>query len=823
MLVRKKRLPFYAGLTTVVVVIVIVLSAFFLWIIHRESKVAAINLADQLFTAINARNLQHYEDALQAAAILTSTAAKMPAMKVLPIHEGLSYPGMPVMLQALSFYNFLFSIYCGYEDGSFIQIIAVRNDEKLCNLYAAPPKTYYVLRTIAQGTFGARPMQQHWQFLDKDCEILGRAEDLDSGYDPRKRPWYTRARIEPGAFFTQPYVFSSSGLPGITCARKLAGGIGVLGCDITLGEFTNALKKQQVSENSVMFVFEHDGHIILNPGENPVKQGANNKLTFLKGDASSDPRIQAVVANYRWDPDIRSNHAREISIKSVPYLVRFTPVEIASGIDQIIAVAAPVSDFTGHITAMEHDILVFSGIMLMIIIPLAFLMSRGISSSLMRLESEAKKIKRSDFSDSEPFDSGVKELHSLISAFFLMKTRIKRLLKQQRNLFDNFTKLIAAAIDAKSPYTGGHCARVPVIAQMLADAACECENGPFADFIIKSEDQRWEFEVAAWLHDCGKVTTPEHVVDKATKLEIIYNRIHEVRMRFEVLLRDAQIEYYQGVLEGKVARELLQAELEKRQQQIVDDFSFVAECNVGGEFMADEKIERLHHIAGQTWTRYLDDQIGISRDEADRKPSPKPSLPAEEPLLADKPEHLIKRPDIYSFEDNDHGFDMPVPKYLFNQGELHNLSIRRGTLSEEDRFKINEHIVQTIKMLDKLDFPDYLANVPEFAGAHHETMNGTGYPCRRKKEEMSIPARIMAIADIFEALTAADRPYKAPKTLSEAVKIMSFMRNDQHIDPDLFDLFLTRRVYRKYAEKHLKPEQLDEVDISRYLSKSMSS
>ena len=793
-------------------------------------------MADHLFTTINARSLQLYEDSLESVALLTGSLVTMPSMNVLPLPKDLSHPGIPAMLQALSAYEFLFSLYCGYEDGSFIQLIAVRDNAQIRQLYHAPEQTSYILRIITPGSSGS--MQQDWLFLNQNIKLIEKAHDIDPGYDPRRRAWYIRAKTEQNAFFTPPYVFSSSHLPGITCARKLMNEGGVLGCDVTLSEFTRFLKKQQISAHAVIFVFEHDGSIILSPSENPVYSDADNKLTFLKGGASKDIRIRRVVGDYHINPDVLTQQGREIIIDDAPYLVRFTPVDASLGIEQIIAVAAPVSDFTGHITKMKKDILVFSCVMLAIIIPFALLMSRRISASLERLESEANKINQSDFSDTKPFDSGVKEIHSLILAFFTMKTQIRTLLQQQRNLFDNFTKLIAAAIDAKSPYTGGHCARVPVIAQMLVDAVCECDNGPFANFKINSDDQRWEFEVAAWLHDCGKVTTPEHVVDKATKLEIIYNRIHEVRMRFEVLLRDAGIEYYQGLLEGKTDPQQLKAQLERRQQQIVDDFAFVAECNVGGEFMADDKIERLHEIARQTWTRYLDDQIGISRDEADRKSQPKPVLPVEEHLLADKPEHLFERPDNNPFENDAHGFDMPVPQYLYNQGELHNLSIQKGTLSEEDRFKINEHIIQTINMLDKLDFPDYLANVPEFAGAHHETMNGTGYPCKRKKEDMSVQARIMgkftlfsigcvtgkmgmrpmAIADIFEALTAADRPYKPPKTLSEAIQIMSFMRNDQHIDPDLFDLFLTRRVYRKYAETYLKPEQVDEVDISKYLS-----
>jgi HD-GYP domain-containing protein (c-di-GMP phosphodiesterase class II) len=458
-------------------------------------------------------------------------------------------------------------------------------------------------------------------------------------------------------------------------------------------------------------------------------------------------------------------------------------------------------------------------LVLLVVLPLTLLVSRKISGSLSLLERESMKIRQRDFSESVPFDSSIREIHSLIKAFALMKSTIRQLLEQQRKLFDDFTKLIAGAIDAKSPYTGGHCARVPKVAEMLADAACKAEEGPFANFRMDTKDERWEFEVAAWLHDCGKVTTPEYVVDKATKLETIYNRIHEIRMRFELLLRDAEIATYQQRLIGDVDEAILEAQLAKEKMQIVDDFAFVAACNIGGEFMADQRIERLVQIAARTWTRYLDDRIGISNDEAELKnTTPAPTLPVIEQVLADKLEHIVPRTNPKPFGDNPHGFKMGIPENLYNLGELYNLSIRKGTLSPEDRFKINEHIIQTIIMLNKLEFPDYLVNVAEFAGAHHETMIGTGYPRALKKEEMSIPARIMAIADIFEALTAADRPYKKPKTLNEALRIMSFMRNDQHIDAELFDLFLRTGVYQTYAEKFLDPVQIDAVDIHQYLS-----
>ena len=394
----------------------------------------------------------------------------------------------------------------------------------------------------------------------------------------------------------------------------------------------------------------------------------------------------------------------------------------------------------------------------------------------------------------------------------------KELIKAQKMLFEAFIQLIAGAIDAKSPYTGGHCARVPELTKMLARAACAETSGPLKDFQLDEEE--WEaVHVAAWLHDCGKVTTPEYVVDKATKLETLYDRIHEVRMRFEVLKRDAEIACLRAVAAGKPEVEA-RAEFAQKLAGLDDDYAFVAGCNEGGEFMAPEKLERLKQIAARTWTRTLDDRIGISHEEKERKArTPAPDLPVVEPLLADRPEHLFERAARDRMPaDNKWGFRMDVPEALYNKGELYNLGVARGTLSEEERYKINEHIVQTLIMLRQLPFPKHLRNVPEIAAGHHEKMDGTGYPRRLVRDEMSPVARMMAIADIFEALTAVDRPYKKGKTLSEAIKIMSFMKKDQHIDPELFDLFLRSGVYREYAERFMKPEQIDTVDVATYLA-----
>ncbi|MGE8362135.1 HD domain-containing phosphohydrolase [Pseudomonas sp.] len=396
----------------------------------------------------------------------------------------------------------------------------------------------------------------------------------------------------------------------------------------------------------------------------------------------------------------------------------------------------------------------------------------------------------------------------------------QRLLERQKQLLDAFIQLIAGAIDAKSPYTGGHCQRVPEITLMLARAAAASQEPAFRDY--QPTEEEWEaLHIAAWLHDCGKVTTPEYVVDKATKLETLYDRIHEVRMRFEVLKRDAWIAYWQGRAQGQEETALAQIR-DDLLRALDDEFAFVARTNLGGEAMAEADLQRLQGIAARTWTRTLDDRLGVSWEEAQRQERrPAGPLPVEEPLLADRPEHLIDRPFGEAIPaDNPWGFKLDVPVHKFNRGELHNLSITRGTLTAEERYIINHHIVQTILMLSRLPFPAHLQNVAEIAGGHHEKMDGTGYPKRLRREEMSLPARMMAIADIFEALTAVDRPYKKGKRLSESLEIMAGMCRGAHIDPELFGLFIRAQIYRQYAERFMKVEQIDSVDEASILAKA---
>jgi len=446
-------------------------------------------------------------------------------------------------------------------------------------------------------------------------------------------------------------------------------------------------------------------------------------------------------------------------------------------------------------------------------LPLAFYLSSLIVKPIRSLMLENEKIKNRDFHQVKNIKTYIFELHELSDSLVSMSVSIQEYQEAQEKLLDSIIKVLADAIDSKSAYTGGHCRRVPEIAQMLTKVASDKKDGLFKEFSFESEDEWREFHIGAWLHDCGKVTTPEYVVDKSTKLETIYNRIHEIRTRFEVLYRDAQIVYLEEQLNNQDRDKSLE-KLRKTQTKLTEEFEFLASANIGGEYMSRDKQELIKSIADREWERNFNDRLGLSDIELLRyERIEASSLPVKEKLLSDKQEHIIKR-ENFDYEDyKAEGFKEEVPEYLYNYGEIYNLSIEKGTLSTEERFKINEHVIMTIKMLEQIPFPAQLMKIPEYAGTHHETMIGTGYPRKLSKKDLSIPARIMALADIFEALTASDRPYKKAKTLSESLKIMSFMVKDEHIDGDIFELFLNSGVYMRYAKAHLKPEQIDEVDI----------
>lgn len=396
---------------------------------------------------------------------------------------------------------------------------------------------------------------------------------------------------------------------------------------------------------------------------------------------------------------------------------------------------------------------------------------------------------------------------------------VQRKNEQIELLFRKFINLITSAIDGKNIVTGYHCRRVPELTTMLALAAHKSNRGIFKEFRITSEQMKQEIDFAALLHDCGKVIVPDHILDKGTKLDALYNRIHEIRTRFEVIYRDLIIQA-QEKLSGMEYQDVNKW-LKEEQKILFDEFALVAKINASSDKVSNEELQKIQQISKREWIRYFDDTIGLSAAEKERVSVEKQSIPTVEKLLSNKKSHIIKRNKEEKDKYKGLNFKHEAPENHYNLGELYNLTINSGgNLTLEDRYIINEHVMMTIKMLENLPFPEHLKNVPLFAGAHHEKLNGKGYPRGLKNEEIPLPAKMLALADIFEALTASDRPYKKAKTLSEAIKILSFMVKDGEIDKDVFELFLENKLYLEFANLHNFPtEQIDNVDLKEYLVK----
>jgi HD-GYP domain-containing protein (c-di-GMP phosphodiesterase class II) len=339
------------------------------------------------------------------------------------------------------------------------------------------------------------------------------------------------------------------------------------------------------------------------------------------------------------------------------------------------------------------------------------------------------------------------------------------LIKEMEELFSTFAETIAMAIDEKSPHTGGHCKRVPALTLMLADAVNEMSKGPLASFSMSDSD-RHQLDIAGWLHDCGKIATPDHIMEKATKLETIFDRINYIDAKFEIISRDLKIAYQEQIIsamknnkpvEVKQLERLLDTEL----KQVALDRALLQRINVGGEFLGDKELAQIERIA--------------------------------------KHYHLVIN-------------DISTP--LLNDDEVENLSIRRGTLTAGEHDVMKRHMDVTKNILDALPFPKHLSKVSEYALGHHEKLDGTGYPRGLTKEQMSVPARLMAITDIFEALSAVDRPYKKAKPVSECLFILGTMVEKNHLDPDIFAVFIESGVYKNYISEYANPEQLDDVDLN---------
>ncbi|MHB2048709.1 HD domain-containing phosphohydrolase [Pseudomonas sp. VEM90] len=858
---------------------------------------------------------------------------------------------LPQLVEMLDANRMLSAAYLGYPSGEFLLVRRLR-DPQLMQRFAAPPGTAFLVQSVSHGD-GAK-VQGEWRFYDRALNLLQAQAKPDYRYDPRLRPWFAQATVQPATVLTRPYVFFTTREVGLTMAQRSVDGGAVIGLDVSVNDLASETQDLRMTPGTEIVVVDDQGNVVAYPDPQRaiVHEGQGVRLSRVA--ELGAPSLAQLYADLP-----KGNQPQPYQVDGQTWYGIRVQLTTLAGHDLHVLIAVPGHELLVGARKVLFEQLLWTVALMAVLLVLGGVLGRRIGRPLRLLREQVQGLASFDFSREVGVHSRVSEVRELsrvlsrmsgtirhfqaitlalsrerdlermldgvlshlveaaggdaggvylydaeqallrlaascrgehypselavdegarqqlaatvaqalglherslavvlndrsqallgilvlqmdeeqahervgeafrrfveeLSGVAAVAIETRQLVEAQQRLLDAMIKLLADAIDAKSPYTGGHCERVPQLAQMLLDQAVAADSGPFASFSM-TEAERYEFRVAAWLHDCGKVTSPEYVVDKATKLETLYNRIHEVRMRFEVLWRDAELAYWQGLASG-ADQQVLKAALSRSQAELQDDFAFVAQANIGGEFMQDTDIQRLQVIGKRRWLRHFDNRLGISRDEAERLVGvPQPELPTEEPLLADRPEHCVpwgtRTPPVVKGDPrNIWGFDMHLPGHASNYGELYNLSIRRGTLTDEERFKINEHIVQTIIMLSALPLPRQLKRVPDIAGNHHEKMNGSGYPRRLDGQDLGIAERVMAIADIFEALTAADRPYKPPKTLSESVKILVAMAREGHVDGQLLQLFLSSGVYRQYAERFLRTEQIDEVDVAYWLA-----
>ena len=705
------------------------------------------------------------------------------------------HPALHSLIQVLQFKKMLHAIYFAQDDGRYFEVINMHKRMNMEKHFDAPKGTRWtVVITIDN-------VQQN-VFLDEALTVLGKKK-LDTQYDPRTRPWYKSAvKAQGRVVTTEPYLFVFADKMGVTYARVTENGKTVLGVDYTLDQLNEILANQSVQKSSEVFIVNKNGERYASSLWTE-KDLTEIKKSVVKEKIFDQKYFQRVIAE-----DL--NSVIEYQENGKNYFMIFHPL-LNNNAYLGIKLDADLLRKAYRDNIRYSFLIAF--LLLLLSIPIILFAVNSIVKPIHALIGVNHQIQERSLVEVKGIQTNIVELQELSDSLVSMFQSILAHEKSQEALLDSIIKLIAEAIDRKSPYTGKHCERVPEIAKMLLEEVNNSKNNVFKKFSLKDKEALRTFEIASWLHDCGKVTTPEYVVDKSVKLETIYNRIHEIRMRFEVVWRDLQISQLKG--------ELDEIQLKQEQKKLLDDFAFIASVNLGSEYMSEEKKARVREIAQREWIEHFDAYLGLGSEELARyNKEEHDTLPATRKLLSDRISHLVARPNFDATAYAEEGFKMEVPEYLYNYGEIYNLCIEKGTLTKEERYKINEHVIMSIRMLKNIPFPKSLEKVPEYAGAHHETLIGTGYPKKLFKEELSIPARIMAIADIFEALTASDRPYKKAKTLSEAIMIMSKMVEEEHIDKDLFRLFIESGIPLRYAKKHLASSQYDMVEFERDLDQN---
>jgi len=688
----------------------------------------------------------------------------------------------------MKFNNKIFAIYIAYPDSKYFEVVNIGHSEFIAKMFKAPKEAEWIVVQL----FRENPQQleatEIAHFYDKDFHYLSSLPKT-TDYNPYKRPWYKEARDGNGTIVRgSPYMYYRLQKMGITYSMPLQNKKSIIAMDITLDVLSQSLRQLKDSTQTDIYMFE-DQQLIASSIESSKESVDATLMRALKGSSSK-------VESYTKD--------------GKTYF--FMAIPITEHI-KLVFKAQKGRMMQPYMQSIYAEIVV-TLLLLLLLIPFIRKLAKRFEGPIEMLMAENEKVKRREFDKVSSIESGIYELNLFSDSLVDMAKSIKEHEEKQENLLEAFIHLIANMIDTKSPYTGEHCKRVPVLTSMILEEVNKSQCDNFRDFHIDDKEILKGIEWSSWLHDCGKLIIPNDIIDKATKLEIVYNRIHEIRTRFEVILRDAQIKYLQAIIDGE-SQEHAQEELDRTKEQLQSDFEFIARLNLGETFISDEECQRLDAISKRTWERNFSKHLGISwQEEALLPENPEDEkLPAKERLLHNGKEHEIPRSqnDLNLYKEEH--VRMQIPDLLYNRGEIYNLCIPIGTITKEEKFKIQEHAIHTLKILKELPWGEKLKHIVEDAANHHEHLDGTGYPRLLEENKLSVPARIMAIADIFEALTASNRPYKKAKTLSQALEIMVDMVKSHNIDSEIFKLFIEHKIYLKYAKGYLDESQIDLENI----------
>ena len=425
---RTHRIRLYIGIASVFVVIVTALTAAIIWTNYRQASSVALRTAEQLFQEIATKADERVNGMLGAVKATVEAASAMPGLADRPLDDGLSHPALEAMIRMIEAQPHVFAVFVAYESGEWIQVSVPRGDPNVSAAFHAPPEAHFIVRTISENRHGTR--HEHLRYLDRSRHIVGARSATDPAYDPRQRQWYTSALAADQTLFTDPFVFFALRQPGIISSRRLIGGGGVFGLAVTLSDFSEFLAEQPASPNAMAFLFNSKGEILAHqdpslasPLIREGETGKSDSANLRKATEIGSPLARWVVQESLASISSPSIMAR-VQVEGQTYLARVKDVGLQLGLEQYIAIAAPSSDFTEHITQMQRRSIISSFVALAIALPLIFLIARRISAKLGTLAIEADKIRRFDLDSPVAVESHFVEVHELSQAFGAMKQAV---------------------------------------------------------------------------------------------------------------------------------------------------------------------------------------------------------------------------------------------------------------------------------------------------------------------------------------------------------------------------------------------------------------